>query len=50
MNGSSPQHDSVSSAGHNVSYASSILRNNVHSADHSGRTSPADSTGGHKSS
>ncbi|CAH8515056.1 unnamed protein product [Schistosoma intercalatum] len=50
MNGSSPQHDSESSAGHNVSYASSIFRNNVHSADHSGRTSPADSTGGHKSS
>ncbi|KAK4469982.1 hypothetical protein MN116_007478 [Schistosoma mekongi] len=50
MNGSSPQPDSESSAGHNASYTSSILRNNVHSADHSGRTSPADSTGGHKSS
>ncbi|CAH8507853.1 unnamed protein product [Heterobilharzia americana] len=48
MNGSSPQPEN-DSTNHNITY-SSIYRNNVHSADHSGRTSPADSTSGHKSS
>nr|CAH8842746.1 unnamed protein product [Trichobilharzia regenti] len=47
MNGSSPQPENDSSTNH---ISSSIYRNNVHSADHSGRTSPADSTSGHKSS
>ncbi|KAG5442489.1 CCR4-NOT transcription complex subunit 7 [Clonorchis sinensis] len=50
MNTSSPQLDAAPSNRNIISCASTFYRNNVHSADHSGRSSPADSNSGHKSS
>lgn len=47
MNTSSPFLDNVPS---NRDITSAFYRNTVHSADHSGRSSPADSNSGHKSS
>jgi hypothetical protein len=49
MNAPSPQPDGALNRGI-ASCSSNLYRNNVHSADHSGRTSPADSNSGHKSS
>lgn len=50
MNTSSPQPDGSPSTRNIISYSSALYRNSVHSADHSGRSSPADSNSGHKSS
>ncbi|CAL8101288.1 unnamed protein product [Calicophoron daubneyi] len=49
MNARSPQPDGTINRSI-ASCSSNLYRNNVHSADHSGRTSPADSNSGHKSS
>lgn len=49
MNTSSPQPDTLLS-NRNIISGTSTHRNHVHSADHSGRSSPTDSNSGHKSS
>ncbi|TPP62623.1 CCR4-NOT transcription complex subunit 7 [Fasciola gigantica] len=49
MNGSSPQPDGAPINRNIISGSSNLYRNTMHSADHSGRTSP-DSNSGHRSS
>ncbi|KAF5404562.1 CCR4-NOT transcription complex subunit 7 [Paragonimus heterotremus] len=49
MNTSSPQPDNTP-VNRNIICSSNLYRNTVHSADHSGRSSPTDSNSGHKSS